>query len=121
VSDVRPAAFAVADDVVAPVRDALPPPRAVERAAVLFATLSDPGRLRLVTALTVVDELRVTDLAAVAGMRESTTSHALRLLRAHQLVRARRDGRTVFYSLADDHVRHLLHDVLEHAMHPDEH
>ena len=73
-----------------------------------------------VHSLMVTDELCVTDLAATAGMRESTTSHALRLLRTNRVVRARRAGRTVYYSLADEHVRHVLHDVLAHAQHADD-
>jgi DNA-binding transcriptional ArsR family regulator len=108
------------NDPVGDARAALPESETVERAAALFDVLSDPGRLRLLTALSVVNELRVSDLAAVVGMRESTTSHALRLLRAYQLVHARRDGRTIRYSLADEHVRHVLADVLAHATHPDD-
>lgn len=68
----------------------------------------------------VTDELCVGDLATAVEMRESTTSHALRLLRHARLVRPRREGRTIYYSLADEHVRHVLHDVLAHAEHADE-
>ena len=59
------------------------------------------------------------DLAAAAGMAESTTSHALRLLRAHRVVKARRAGRMMHYSLLDGHVRMLLDVSLEHVRHAD--
>jgi len=103
-----------------PVRSALPDADTVARCAALFGVLADPSRIRLLASLMVTDELCVTDLAATAGMRESTTSHALRLLRTNRVVRARRAGRTVYYSLADEHVRHVLHDVLAHAQHADD-
>jgi ArsR family transcriptional regulator, lead/cadmium/zinc/bismuth-responsive transcriptional repressor len=104
-------------DRVAAVQRGLPSADVVDRAAALFDALSDPGRLRLLASLTVTDELCVCDLAAAAGMRESTTSHALRLLRTSHLVTARREGRSVYYSLGDAHVRHLLHDVFDHVRH----
>ncbi len=102
------------------VRTALPDAETVASAAALFGVLSDPSRIRVLASLMVTDELCVTDLAATAGMRESTTSHALRLLRTNRVVTARREGRTIYYSLADEHVRHVLHDVLAHAQHADD-
>jgi DNA-binding transcriptional ArsR family regulator len=62
-------------------------------------------------------ELCVCDLAAAVGLSESATSHALRILRAHRVVRARRSGRMVFYGLADSHVRRLLELALAHVAH----
>ncbi|MGQ0826728.1 MAG: ArsR/SmtB family transcription factor [Actinomycetota bacterium] len=98
-------------------RSLLPDDVVIERAAALFDVLSDPNRLRLLSCLAAVDELCVHELAAAVGMHESTTSHALRLLRGHYMVRARRSGRTVYYRLADEHVRHVLADVLAHVAH----
>jgi DNA-binding transcriptional ArsR family regulator len=83
----------------------------------LFGMLSDPSRLRLLMDLEAHDERCVTDLAREAGISESAVSHALRLLRAHGIVETRRDGRWVFYSLADEHVRVLLHATVEHLEH----
>ncbi len=80
----------------------------------LFGMLSDPSRLRLLMDLEANDELCVTDLAREAGISESAVSHALRLLRAHGIVEMRREGRWVFYSLADEHVRVLLQATVEH-------
>jgi ArsR family transcriptional regulator, lead/cadmium/zinc/bismuth-responsive transcriptional repressor len=84
----------------------------------VFGLLSDPRRLRLLLAL-LDGELCVCDLAAVTGMSESATSHALRLLRAHRVVSTRRDGRMVYYRLDDAHVRMLLDLAVAHTEHTD--
>jgi DNA-binding transcriptional ArsR family regulator len=85
-------------------------------AADIFGLLSDPGRLRMLVVL-LDDESSVGRLAELAGLSESSASHALRLLRAHRIVQARRDGRLVHYRLADDHVRQLLQIALQHVEH----
>lgn len=82
----------------------------------VFGLLSDPGRLRMLVVL-LDDESSVGRLAELAGLSESSASHALRLLRAHRIVQARRDGRLVHYRLADDHVRQLLQIALQHVEH----
>lgn len=84
----------------------------------VFGLLSDPGRLRLLVAL-LEGEMCVCDLAAACGQSESAVSHALRLLRAHRVVRVRRSGRMSFYSLEDAHVRVLLDLALTHIEHTD--
>ena len=96
---------------------AQPDVETVDELAQVFGLLSDPGRLRLLTSLLEGGELCVCDLAATAGMGESATSHALRLLRAHGVVKARRAGRMMHYSLQDGHVRMLLDVALEHISH----
>ena len=78
-----------------------------EALAETFRALGDPTRVRLLTALAQA-ELCVCDLAALAGISESATSHQLRLLRSLRLVRTRRDGRMVYYRLDDDHIVKLL-------------
>jgi len=95
-------------DRVAAVRATLPAPGTVEELSEVFGLLADPNRLRLLAALLEGGELCVCDLAATAGMAESATSHALRLLRAHRVVKVRRAGRVAYYSLTDAHVRLLL-------------
>lgn len=87
------------------------------RLAEIFAALSDPSRVRLLAALAEA-ELCVHDLAAVLGMSQSAVSHQLRLLRTLRLVRFRKEGRTVYYALDDDHIRQLLERGLEHIRHP---
>src|SRR5215208_6271672 len=90
---------------------AMPPVRDV---AGLFALLADPTRLRLLAALA-TGELCVCDLAAATGINRTTVSHQLRTLREGRLVRARREGRIVFYALDDDHVRDLMSMGIAHA------
>jgi ArsR family transcriptional regulator, lead/cadmium/zinc/bismuth-responsive transcriptional repressor len=89
---------------------------ALDDAADVFGLLSDPGRLRLLVVL-LDGESSVGRLAEAAHLSESSASHALRLLRAHRVVTARRDGRMVYYRLGDDHVRQLLEVALQHAQH----
>jgi ArsR family transcriptional regulator, lead/cadmium/zinc/bismuth-responsive transcriptional repressor len=80
----------------------------------LFGVLSDPSRLRILMCLQRRDEVCVNDLSADTRISDSAVSHALRLLRAHGIVRARRDGRQIFYALVDEHVRMLLDATAEH-------
>jgi len=98
---------------VADVRAALPDATTVETLAETFKTLGDPTRVRLLSALSRA-ELCVCDLATLLGLTESAVSHQLRLLRSLRLVRARRDGRMVFYRLDDDHIVRLLQQGREH-------
>ena len=79
-----------------------------------FAALADPTRVRLISAL-FPGELCVCDLAAVLGMSQSAVSHQLRFLRGLRIVRARKEGRVVYYALADDHIRDLFSRGLEHS------
>jgi DNA-binding transcriptional ArsR family regulator len=81
-----------------------------------FKLLSDPSRLRIVYALAEGGELCVNDLAGLVEVSESATSHQLRQLRLAGLVRARRQGREVFYRIADSHVRLLLDVAVEHYL-----
>ena len=86
------------------VRERLVTAATAERMAAVFKVLADPSRCRLVAALIEAGELCVCDLAATVGMSESSVSHHLRVLRASGLVRARRDGRMVYYSPDDEHI-----------------
>jgi DNA-binding transcriptional ArsR family regulator len=89
--------------------------RTIDRLSRLFSAFADPTRLRLLHALTATRELCVCDLAVIAGLSVSAVSHQLRLLRDRDLVHARRDGRMVYYSLADEHVTILIAAGVEHA------
>ena len=102
-------------EAVAFVQERALPNDTVERVSRLFSALSDPTRLRILHALTVTKELCVCDLAALAELSVSAVSHQLRLLRDRDLVHARRDGRMVYYSLADGHVATLMGTGVEHA------
>lgn len=83
-------------------------------AARMLAAAGDPGRLTLMELL-VEREWCVTDLVALTGDTMPTVSHRLRVLRAERLVRTRREGKHVFYALADEHVGDLLRTILHHA------
>ncbi|HEX9374269.1 MAG TPA: metalloregulator ArsR/SmtB family transcription factor [Roseiflexaceae bacterium] len=84
--------------------------------AEIFKALSEPTRVRILHAL-LHAELCVGDLAAVLEMSESAVSHQLRLLRGLRVVRARREGKLVFYALDDEHVTRLFQLSLEHLGH----
>ncbi|HYW19286.1 metalloregulator ArsR/SmtB family transcription factor [Nostoc sp. CHAB 5715] len=81
--------------------------------AEVFGILGDPNRLRLISALA-SQELCVCDLAALMKMTESAVSHQLRLLKAMRLVSYRREGKNVYYSLADNHIINLYCSLAEH-------
>ncbi|MGB3789158.1 MAG: metalloregulator ArsR/SmtB family transcription factor [Phormidesmis sp.] len=84
-----------------------------QRMAEFFSALSDPHRLKLLSALA-KQELCVCDLAAAVKMGESAVSHQLRVLRSQRLVKYRRQGRNVYYSMADDHITTIYQAVAEH-------
>lgn len=95
-------------------RQSLVAPDAVQGLADTFSALGDPTRVRMLDALS-HGELCVCDLAAVLGLSQSAVSHQLRLLRGMRLVRPRRDGRVVFYSLDDHHIMLLFRQTLQHV------
>ena len=88
-----------------------------ELLAARFKLLGDPGRLRMIYTLLEAGEVCVADLAAAIELSESATSHQLRQLRLAGLVRTRKQGREVFYRVADTHVRLLLDIAVEHYLH----
>ncbi len=90
-----------------------------QRMAEFFSLLGDANRLRILSALA-TQELCVCDLAAAVKMSESAVSHQLRALRSLRLVRYRKQGRNVFYSLKDSHVFNLYREVAEHLDEPEE-
>jgi DNA-binding transcriptional ArsR family regulator len=87
-----------------------------EDLAETLKALASPGRLRLLTDLLGRDRT-VEELARASGLSDSATSHHLRLLRSLRLVRARRSGRNVFYSLHDHHIGDLLAAIRHHHEH----
>ncbi len=89
------------------------PTAKAQQMAEVFGVLADTNRLRLLSVL-VNQELCVCDLAALTKMTESAVSHQLRLLKAMRLVSYRREGRNVYYSLADSHIINLYRSLAEH-------
>ena len=86
----------------------------IERLSSIYKILGDPSRLKIVMALKNV-EMCVCDLAAFLGLTESAVSHQLRRFRDLALVKSRREGQVIYYSLDDEHVAELLNIGLEHV------
>ena len=82
----------------------------------LFKGFADPTRVHILSLLLVQQEMCVTDIAEAVGVSQSGVSHQLRLLKQMHLIKFRRDGKNLWYSLADDHVRMILKTGLEHVM-----
>jgi DNA-binding transcriptional ArsR family regulator len=86
----------------------------MERLALTFKVLGDPTRLKIFVALS-GGEMCVCDLAACLGLSESAVSHQLRRMREQALVKPRREGQVLYYSLDDGHVAELLRLGFEHV------
>lgn len=104
------------EDMINETRERIVDDETASGLAETFQALADPSRVRLISAL-MDTELCVCDLAEVAGMTQSAVSHQLRLLRNLHLVKFRKEGRTVYYSLDDSHIRDLFQRGLEHYRH----
>ncbi|HOJ61844.1 MAG TPA: metalloregulator ArsR/SmtB family transcription factor [bacterium] len=96
------------------VRQALPSLDVFSYLAYTFKALGDPTRVKMLYALS-KEELCVCDMAALFGVTRSAISHQLRTLRNLRLVKYRRDGKVVYYSLDDDHVTRFLRDGMDHV------
>ena len=96
----------------------MPKAAELERTAELFKVLGDPTRMQILTAL-FDRELCVCDIADLLGMTQSAISHQLRLLRNSHLVKNRREGKSIYYSLDDLHVANIIAQGLEHIRHND--
>ena len=105
-------------DAVRPLIGRLLSAEAARAAATWFDTLADPTRARILHALSLAPELCVCDLALLLDLSVSALSHQLRLLRERGAVSRRKAGRIAFYSLADEHVRHVLVVALVHTAEP---
>lgn len=101
------------EDVIERAKEALKDDDRQYELAELFGMFADTTRIRILYALFEA-EMCVCDLASLLGMTQSAISHQLALLKRAKLVKPRRDGRTVFYSLADSHVRTILDQGMEH-------
>jgi len=95
-------------------RTAMPSDRMVRALAETFSALSDPTRVRIISALG-GQELCVFDLARLLGLTGSAISHQLRLLRGQRLVKYRKEGKVAYYSLDDDHIRNLMVECIKHV------
>ena len=103
------------DEIVEKVRRELPSEDTLYDLTELFRIFGDSTRIRILYVLFEA-EMCVCDIAALLGMTQSAISHQLRALKNARLVTSRRDGKTVFYSLADDHVKTIINQGMEHIL-----
>lgn len=96
------------------VRKAMPGEDTLYDLTELFRVFGDSTRIRILYVLFEA-EMCVCDIAQLLGMTQSAISHQLRSLKNARLVKARREGKTVFYSLADDHVKTIIDQGMEHV------
>ena len=102
-------------DIVDKVSKVMPDESVLFEAAELLKVFGDSTRLRIIFVLC-ENELCVCDIAKLLGMTQSAISHQLRVLKQARLVSSRRDGKTIFYSLCDDHVKSIFYLAMEHVM-----
>lgn len=105
----------VHQDAVEQVRGLLPPDETLYDLAELFKIFGDSTRVKILYAL-LESELCVCDIAKLMEVSQSAVSHQLRVLKASKLVKFRREGMTVYYSLADEHVIRILSQGMEHIL-----
>ena len=93
----------------------LPDKETMEQIAELFKAFGDSTRVHILSLL-LQQEMCVNDIAEAVAISQSAISHQLRILKQMQLIKFRREGKNILYSLADDHVRTILQMGLEHVM-----
>lgn len=104
----------VHEDVVAKVNQEMPDEEILYDLAELFKIFGDSTRIKILYVL-FESEMCVCDIAQLLNMTQSAISHQLRALKQSKLVKYRREGKTVFYSLADSHVRTIINQGMEHV------
>lgn len=114
VSDVECCDFyQVHDDVVKAVKEKMPDEDELYELAEIFKVFGDSTRIKILYVL-FEQEMCVCDIAQLLNMTQSAISHQLKILKQSRLVKNRREGKAVFYSLADGHVRSIINQGLEH-------
>lgn len=101
-------------DLLRAVNEKMPPEQDLYDLAELFKVFGDSTRIRILFVLFEV-EVCVCDLAEALNMTQSAVSHQLKILKQNRLVKSRREGKSVFYSLADDHVRTIIAQGMDHV------
>ena len=99
---------------VSSVKKKMKPEATMQRIAETFKVLGDPTRTKIIFALS-QEELCVCDIANFLGATKSAVSHQLRILRNMRLVKYRKEGKMVFYSLDDEHIKNLFSECLRHV------
>jgi ArsR family transcriptional regulator len=103
----------VHEDIIGRINDNMPDEDLLYDLAELFKVFGDSTRIRILSVLSEAD-VCVCDLATMLNMTQSAISHQLRILKQSKLVKNRREGKSIFYSLADEHVRTIIAQGMEH-------
>ncbi len=104
---------AIHQDVVNRVKKGMPEEEQLYDLAELFKVFGDTTRVRILCAL-FESEMCVCDISILLGMTQSSISHQLRVLKSAKLVKNRKEGKVVYYSLDDEHIKHIFEQGLEH-------
>ena len=105
--------YQIHDDVVKAVKEKMPDDDDLYDLAEIFKVFGDSTRIKILYVLFEA-EMCVCDIAQALGMTQTAVSHQLRVLKANKLVKFRKEGKNVFYSLDDDHVRRIIDQGMEH-------
>ena len=103
------------EEILDKVRSELTDEKHLKRMAEMFKVMNDPTRLKIINAL-LIAEMCVCDIAALMSMTQPTISHHLKVLRQSELIKYRREGKVIYYSLDDEHIGVLFRNGLDHAM-----
>lgn len=114
--DVSCSLHVIHKEAVDRVLAAMPPEEKLYDLAELFKVFGDSTRIKILCALQ-EEEMCVCDIAALLGMTQSAISHQLRILKQASLVKYRRDGKVVYYSLDDEHVSNIFAQGFAHVSH----
>lgn len=109
--------FFVHEKTVQRVKESTPREEALDGLADFFKVLGDATRIKILHAL-FITEMCVCDLSELLAASQSAVSHQLKILRQAGLVRHRKEGKVVFYSLKDEHVKSIIDQGLEHSLEP---
>lgn len=105
----------VHQDIIEKVSKVMPDEAVLYDAAELLKVFGDSTRIRIIFVLC-QSEMCVCDIAGLLGMTQSAISHQLRVLKQARLVASRREGKAIFYSIADSHVKTIFYHAMEHVM-----
>jgi len=105
---------AIHEDVIARAKNAMPDSKQFHTLSNLYKMFADPTRLKIMWALS-KERMCVCDLAVLLGITKSAVSHQLKSLRLTNLVHNEKEGKNVYYSLSDNHVREMLKNGFEHS------
>jgi len=108
--------YCIHEDAVLDLKKRMPGKNTVDGLAETFRVLGDPTRVKIIYALS-QKELCVCDIAAIVSVNQSAVSHQLRILRNLRLVKFRKEGKIVYYSIDDEHILNLFNEGLEHISH----